>query len=116
MVHVKGLRKMPPVTGEAVAIDKILPDITEVGHDDVIDWKRIFAQAKTAGIKHYFVEHDVPKQPFESLKASHDYIEKLAFRRPMRRQLSLEAVSRRFRSSPCFSTKSTPSTVMVRRD
>jgi sugar phosphate isomerase/epimerase len=79
MVHVKGLRKMPPVTGEAVPIDKILPDITEVGHDDVIDWKRIFAQAKTAGIKHYFVEHDVPKQPFESLKESHDYIEKLNF-------------------------------------
>jgi sugar phosphate isomerase/epimerase len=79
MVHVKGLRTLPPVTGEAVPIDRILPEITEVGRDDVIDWKRIFAQAKTAGIKHYFIEHDVPKAPFESLKASHDYVARLKF-------------------------------------
>jgi len=79
MVHVKGLRKLPPVTGEAVAINLILPDITDVGHDDVIDWKRIFAQSKAAGIKHYFVEHDVPKQPIESLKASYDYLARLTF-------------------------------------
>ena len=50
-----------------------------MGHDDVIDRKRIFAQAKVAGIKHYFIEHDVPKQPFESLKASHDYVADLKF-------------------------------------
>ena len=79
MVHVKGLRKMPPVTGEAVPIDRILPDITDVGHDDVIDWKRIFAQSRTAGIKHHFVEHDVPKDPIASLKASHDYLVRLKF-------------------------------------
>src|SRR5258708_5661841 len=79
MVHVKGLRKLPPATGEAVPIDRILPDITDVGHDDVIDWKRIFAQSRTAGIEHYFVEHDVPKEPFESLKASHDYLARLKF-------------------------------------
>src|SRR5260221_2210416 len=79
MVHVKGLRKLPPATGEAAPIASVLPDITEVGHDDVIDWKRIFAQSRAAGIQHYFVEHDVPKQPFESLKASHDYLSRLEF-------------------------------------
>jgi sugar phosphate isomerase/epimerase len=79
MVHVKGLRKLPPATGEAAPIAQVLPDITDVGHDDVIDWKRIFAQSRTAGIRHYFVEHDVPKQPFESLKASHDYLSRLRF-------------------------------------
>ena len=79
MVHVKGLRKLPPATGEAVPIDRVLPDITDVGHDDVIDWKRVFAQARAAGIRHYFVEHDVPKQPIESLKASHDYLARLRF-------------------------------------
>ena len=77
LVHVKGLRKIPPVTGEAVPIDRVLPDLTDVGHDDVIDWKRIFAQAGTAGIQHYFIEHDVPKAPFESLKASYDYVSRL---------------------------------------
>ena len=79
LVHVKGLRKLPETTGEAVPIDRILPEITDVGHDDVIDWKRIFAQSKTAGIRHYFVEHDVPKQPIESLKGSHDYVNRLRF-------------------------------------
>jgi sugar phosphate isomerase/epimerase len=79
LVHVKGLRKLPPATGEAVPIDRILPDITDVGHDDVIDWKRIFAQSRTAGIQHYFVEHDVPKAPFDSLQASHDYLSRLQF-------------------------------------
>jgi sugar phosphate isomerase/epimerase len=79
MVHVKGLKKVPERTGEAVPIDRILPELTDVGHDDVIDWKRIFAQSRTAGIKHYFVEHDVPKAPFDSLKASHDYLSRLQF-------------------------------------
>jgi sugar phosphate isomerase/epimerase len=79
LVHVKGLRKLPPVTGAAVPIDRILPEITDVGHDDVIDWKRIFAQSRTAGIEHYFVEHDVPKEPIESLKHSYEYLSKLQF-------------------------------------
>ena len=44
LVHVKGLKKVP-VDGAATPIGSILPEITEVGHDDVIDWKRIFAQS-----------------------------------------------------------------------
>lgn len=78
LVHVKGLRTVP-ATGAATPIDRILPELTEVGHDDVIDWKRIFAQSPMGGVKHYFVEHDVPKAPFESLKASYDYLSALRF-------------------------------------
>jgi sugar phosphate isomerase/epimerase len=78
LVHVKGLRAVP-AAGAAAPIDRILPDITDVGHDDVIDWKRIFAQSRTAGVEHYFVEHDVPKEPFDSLKASRDYLTRLRF-------------------------------------
>jgi len=78
MVHVKGLAKVP-ATGAATPIDKVLPDVVDVGHGDVIDWKKIFAQAKQAGIKHYFVEHDVPKAPFDSLKNSYDYLKALQF-------------------------------------
>ncbi|HVD92899.1 MAG TPA: sugar phosphate isomerase/epimerase [Vicinamibacterales bacterium] len=78
LVHVKGLKKVPASTGDdPVPIDRVLPDITEVGHDDVIDWKRIFAQSRAAGIRHYFVEHDVPKDPFASLKASYEYVSQL---------------------------------------
>jgi sugar phosphate isomerase/epimerase len=78
MVHVKGLRKIPE-GGAASLIDRVLPDITDVGHEDVVDWKRIFAEARTAGIEHYFVEHDQPKQPLKSLEASRGYLTRLQF-------------------------------------
>ena len=79
LVHVKGLRKVPVASATPVPIDKVLPDVTDVGHGDVVDWKRIFAKAKEAGIEHYFVEHDVPKDPFASLKASYEYVSRLSF-------------------------------------
>jgi sugar phosphate isomerase/epimerase len=78
LVHVKGLSKKP-AQGAATPIPQVLPDITDVGHNDIIDWKRIFAHSKEAGIKHYFVEHDVPKDPFASLKASYEYLSTLQF-------------------------------------
>lgn len=78
LVHVKGLRKLP-ATGAVAPIDSILPEITDVGAADVIDWKRIFAQSRAAGIEHYFVEHDVPKAPLDSLKASYRYLSRLQF-------------------------------------
>jgi sugar phosphate isomerase/epimerase len=53
-------------------------NMTDVGKG-VIDWKEIFAKSELAGIKHYFVEHDNPKSPFESIQASYEYLEKLRF-------------------------------------
>jgi sugar phosphate isomerase/epimerase len=79
LVHVKGLRKVPAASPEPTPIAQVLPDVTDVGHDDVVDWKRIFAASKQAGIEHYFVEHDVPKDAFASLKASYDYVSQLTF-------------------------------------
>ena len=78
LVHVKGLSKRP-ADGGATPIQNVMPDLADVGTNDVIDWKRIFARSDQAGIKHYFVEHDVPKDPYASLKASHDYLTKLDF-------------------------------------
>jgi sugar phosphate isomerase/epimerase len=52
---------------------------TEVGRGK-IDFKAIFAQAKKAGVKHYFVEQDqTPASPFDSIKVSYDYLSKLKF-------------------------------------
>jgi sugar phosphate isomerase/epimerase len=81
LVHVKGLSKIPsaPASGAAVPIAEVLPAVTEVGNHDVIDWKGIFAHAKEAGISHYFVEHDIPKAPFESIKTSYAYLKALRF-------------------------------------
>ena len=44
-----------------------------------IDWKRIFAKREQAGIKHFFVEHDQPPQPFEDIAMSYKYLSQLEF-------------------------------------
>jgi sugar phosphate isomerase/epimerase len=44
-----------------------------------IDWKRIFAQADKGGVKHFIVEHDNPKSPFDDLGASYAYLRNLTF-------------------------------------
>jgi sugar phosphate isomerase/epimerase len=63
LVHVKDMKK----NGE----------MTEVGNG-TIDFKKIFADSK-AGIQHFFVEHDNPKDPLQSIKASYEYLSKLRF-------------------------------------
>jgi len=78
LVHVKGLSKRP-AAGAAAPIQSVMPSLTDVGRQDVIDWKGIFAKSEQAGIKHYFVEHDIPKDPYESLKASYSYLTGLNF-------------------------------------
>ena len=44
-----------------------------------IDWKRIFAKREQAGIRHFFVEHDQPPQPFEDITTSYTYLKNLEF-------------------------------------
>jgi sugar phosphate isomerase/epimerase len=78
LVHVKGL-SAKPAEGPSAPIKVVMPNITDVGTKDVIDWKRIFAKSSQAGIRHYFVEHDIPKDPFASLKSSYDYVKRLQF-------------------------------------
>jgi len=64
LVHVKDMKK----NGE----------MTEVGNGG-IDFKRIFAQSDNAGIQHYFVEHDDPKSPLDSIKISFENLQRLRF-------------------------------------
>jgi sugar phosphate isomerase/epimerase len=78
LVHVKDLVKKP-AEGPNAAFDKVFPDLADVGKGGAIDWKRIFSHSKEAGIQHYFVEHDTPKAPFDSLKNSYDYLSRLEF-------------------------------------
>jgi sugar phosphate isomerase/epimerase len=65
LVHVKGMDK----NGK----------MSEVNGNGAIDWKRIFAQSANAGIKHYFVEHDDPNSPFDSIRNSYTYLRDLRF-------------------------------------
>jgi sugar phosphate isomerase/epimerase len=45
----------------------------------IIDWKRLFAARKKAGIEHVFVEHDAPPDPVASITASYTFLHNLSF-------------------------------------
>jgi len=78
LVHVKDVKTMPKIsTGGSQSFGDSV-DLTSVG-DGVINWKRIFAQSEKAGIKHYIVEHDRPKDPIDSITKSYAYLSKLTF-------------------------------------
>jgi sugar phosphate isomerase/epimerase len=82
LVHVKDWIKDPTATdsykgatGSAVKIGGRLADVGQGS----IDWKNLFAHAGKAGIKHYFVENDEPKSPFDDIKICYDYLNNLQF-------------------------------------
>ena len=79
MLHVKDMKVLPKgAEGPTASPDKEMPNMTEVG-SGVIDWKRIFANGRNAGIQHYIVEHDTPASPFDSIKKSYDYLHALRY-------------------------------------
>lgn len=57
-------------------LDKEFKTILPVG-EGTIDFKRIFAAADTSGMKHFFVEHDMPKDALASITSSYNYLSKL---------------------------------------
>ena len=57
-------------------LDKEFKTILPVG-EGTIDFKRIFDASATAGMKHFFVEHDMPKDALASIKSSYNYLSKM---------------------------------------
>lgn len=43
----------------------------------IIDFKSLFDNASTAGMKHFFVEHDMPADPFASITTSMDTLKRI---------------------------------------
>ena len=43
----------------------------------IVDFKRIFANAEVSGMKHFFVEHDNPADPFGSITTSYNNLNKI---------------------------------------
>jgi sugar phosphate isomerase/epimerase len=48
----------------------------------VIDFRRIFAHADSAGMQHYYVEHDSPADPMASIATSLQYLKRMFDNRP----------------------------------
>ena len=80
LVHVKDMKRIPsPAAAAAITVENdFYPDMADVG-SGVIDWKRIFAKSDEAGIRHYLIEHDDPKSPFDSIRVSYNYVQRLRF-------------------------------------
>lgn len=57
-------------------LDKTTMSPAEVG-SGVVDFKRIFANAKESGMKYFFVEQDGAPQPFTDITHSYNYLNKL---------------------------------------
>lgn len=82
LVHVKDFKSIPHLTSEQLAkfdsrkLEE--EDMTEAG-SGAIDWKRLFSNADKAGMKHFFVEHDSPKDGFASIATSYKYLAALRF-------------------------------------
>ncbi|AMR33289.1 xylose isomerase [Mucilaginibacter sp. PAMC 26640] len=56
-------------------LDAARETILPVG-SGTIDFKPVFAAAKSAGMQHFFVEHDMPKDPFASMASSFAFVQK----------------------------------------
>jgi sugar phosphate isomerase/epimerase len=81
LVHVKDYVNDPNSTSSyagATGSVEFKGRLADVGKG-IVDWKRIFAASEKGGVKHYFVENDDAKQPFEDIKISYDYLSALRF-------------------------------------
>jgi sugar phosphate isomerase/epimerase len=81
LVHVKDYVNDPNATSSyagATGSVEFKGRLADAGKG-TIDFKRIFAQSEKGGIKHYFVENDDAKKPFEDIKISYDYLNALRF-------------------------------------
>jgi sugar phosphate isomerase/epimerase len=71
------IKDMKPVSGPLFDADAGRDAFTEVGNG-TMDWKRIFAAADQAGVRHAFAEQDSGDHPaIESAKISFDYLKKI---------------------------------------
>ncbi|PYT80951.1 MAG: sugar phosphate isomerase/epimerase [Acidobacteria bacterium] len=81
LVHVKDYVNDPHSTSSysgATGSVKFAGHLADVGQG-TINWKNLFAHAEKAGIKHCFVENDDPKNAFEDIKISYNYLHDLRF-------------------------------------
>jgi len=77
-VHVKDLKRRPLRTEPIRPLSAFTEDVADVGQG-VIEWPTLLANCWSEGIRHYFVEHDAPSAPFNSITNSFGYLSRLRF-------------------------------------
>ena len=82
LVHVKDFKTLPHLAPDQIAtfdpseLEKT--SMTAPG-SGIIDWKRILSYSDQAGIQHYFLEDDMPKDDWAVLKSGYQYLSTLRF-------------------------------------
>jgi sugar phosphate isomerase/epimerase len=82
LVHVKDFKSLPHLAPDQLATfdsHKLEQNDMTAPGSGIIDWKRIFSYSDQAGIQHYFLEHDVPKDPWATLTDGYKYLSTLRF-------------------------------------
>ncbi|MGM9485531.1 sugar phosphate isomerase/epimerase family protein [Roseateles sp. NT4] len=72
LVHLKQLKALPPLQGDDVLslkMEDAFAQMTEVG-SGAVDFAGLLADPASRGIRHFFVEHDQPKQALDSIATS----------------------------------------------
>lgn len=82
LVHIKDFKSLPHLAPDQIATFKagklIDTDMTAPG-SGIIDWKEIFSHSDEAGLQHYFLEHDQPKDPFATLRDGYKFLSTVRF-------------------------------------
>jgi sugar phosphate isomerase/epimerase len=79
LVHLKQLKRLPIQNFKVpLPFDQVFPELSELGLG-VIDWKQQLSLSASAGVQHYFVEHDVARFPFDSIQQSYRYLKEIGF-------------------------------------
>jgi sugar phosphate isomerase/epimerase len=82
LVHVKDFKSLPHLAPDQIASfdsKKLEDNDMAAPGSGIIDWKRIFSYSDLAGIQHYFLEHDAPKDPWATLSDGYKYLSTLRF-------------------------------------
>ena len=66
-------KRFPMVHVKDRAADGTMADVGR----GTIDWRRMLAAARRAGVRHFFVEHDEPADAFASARQGVEYLKKL---------------------------------------
>ena len=78
LVHVKDLKTMPHITAGGAQNYGDTVDLTEVG-SGLIDWKKFLASRRKPGSSTTLSSTIIPKQPFDSITKSYEYLRYAAF-------------------------------------
>lgn len=82
MVHVKDFKALPnlaPDQIESFEAERLEHGDMVAPGSGIIDWKRIFSHSSEAGISHYFLEHDLPADPWATLTDGYKYLSTVRF-------------------------------------